>query len=88
MYFLRSFSVMFTDARTSSASSPKQYSSVLTCRDSFSFDNPDANQNWSKRLRHFGHSSGVRKLKGLGALRDMLAAMSPADQQWTTSDTM
>ena len=74
-YLFLSSSVMFADARTSSASSPRQYSSVLTCRSSFSCDNPEAiaNQNCSKRFCHFCHSSGLRKLNEVGGFKGILA---------------
>ena len=54
---------MFVDIKTSSASSPKQYKSVLTCLSSSSLDNPDAMQNCSNLCHHLGHSSGVSNQK-------------------------
>ena len=65
---LRSSSVALVDTRTDSASSPKQYSSVLTCLSSESVERPDATRNCSYRLHHRGQSSGDLKLKGLGGV--------------------
>ena len=48
--------------RTSSASSPKQYSKVLIGRSSLSPAIPDEMQNCSKHFLHFGHSSELLKL--------------------------
>ena len=56
-------SLMLVDVRTSSASSPRQYSKVLIYRSSLSPAIPDAMQNCLKR---FGHSSGLLKFNFAG----------------------
>ena len=53
---------ILVDVRTSSASSPKQYSNVLICSSLLLPVIPDAMQNCSKCFLHFGHSSGLLTL--------------------------
>ena len=69
-YFLRSSSVALVEVSTASASSPRQYRSVLIC---LVAARPDATLNCSNRLRHRGQSSGVLKLKGSGGWRRICA---------------
>ena len=57
----------------SSASSPIQYSNVLTCLSSLSLARPDASRNCSNLRFQRGHSSRVLKSNGEGGCRRMLA---------------
>ena len=85
-YFLQFSSEILVEVETSSASSPKQYRSVLTCVSSSSLRNPDATRNCSKRRRHLGHLSGELKLNGGRGWRDKLS--EEQSFQLVTSDTM
>ena len=64
------FSVGFAYVRTSSASLPRQYSKVLICHSSLSPVVPDVMWNYSKRLLHFGHSSGLLTFNFAGVAVD------------------
>ena len=72
-YFRQSASAMLVEARMSSASSPIQYSSVLTCLSLLSSARSDASRNCSNLRFQRGHSSGVLKSNGEGGCRQMLA---------------
>ena len=71
-YFLLSAAVILVEVRTSSASSPRQYSSVLTCCSSTSAVSPETLLNCSNRLYHLGQSSGLLKLKASGGCKRTL----------------
>ena len=63
LYFALSVVEIFVDDSTSSASSPIQYKSVLTCRASPSLDaRPKVRQYCSNLLLHLDHPSGFLKL--------------------------
>ena len=73
LYFFRSAAEMLVEVRVSSASSPMQYSRVLTCLLTSSADRPNAKRNCSKLRFHQSHSSGVLKSKDDGGCNRMLA---------------
>ena len=76
--FSLSLSVMLVEVSTSSASSPMQYSSVLTVLALSPRSSPVALRYWLKRRFHFGHSSGHLKSNRPGGLRDRLVATAVA----------
>ena len=86
-YLPLSVSLMFVDVRTSSASSPRQYSKVPICHSSLLLAIPDSMSNCSKRLLDFDHSSRLLKLNFAGGCSGMLA-IHVAQIDPTTSDTM
>ena len=51
-YTFLSASVTPVDVKTASASSPRQYNTVLTCCVASELPSPDATRKWSKRRRH------------------------------------
>ena len=64
-YLALSSALALVEFRTASASSPRQYSRVLTCFPSLSAVSPAATRYCSKR----GQSSGLRKSNGSGGRR-------------------
>ena len=75
--FFISSSLIVVEATTSSASSPRQYSNVLTCLASLSFAISEEIQNCSKRFFYFGQLSGCLKSKRLGGFSCKQAVAIP-----------
>jgi len=69
LYFFRASSLILVEASTPSASSPKQYSKVLTWRTSSSLSSPDVLRNCSKQRFHFAHPSGFLISNGSSGCR-------------------
>ena len=67
-YLFLPSAVKLVEVRMSSASSLRQYSSVLTCLSSSALTSSEATRNCSNRFFHLGQICGCLKSNGLGIL--------------------